>query len=585
VPYKSLKDANNAILGIDPPVTLAQANMISEWADAMAASTSKNKPENPWAASISQFYKLYRKNEAGTAWVQKQQETRKERRTQEAFKTVDGKKRPASDFLVVGSKNDPDTWSLPAKVNGKIDLQLLREAWVTLRGNKYDGPDEQKAIDKLKALYKRADMPLPTEETDMAIVFNDDPQFDDAVIIEKDGKFYHAPFREDQLAPTGEWREVVRQWVFVEADATPGGPEMCVCPECGAEAEHEAGLPCRATKCPSCGADMIAKVEATEMSFAESASGAAISLHEATEAEPLVMDVCLIQPGWGNASDNNYYSREMLKRDAHQFVGAHQFEKDHTNDKTTRDWVSTIDSIVGETAEGGPIARVVVHDPNFAERVKLLDKAGLLKELPCSILASGMATEFELDGKKGNQVEAITKVSAVDWVTAAGAGGHALSLSEQEADMSEKKRDVDETIEVSEDATEVSLTEDETGTEEIPTADAAVAPEEPDQDEQEDDEVEHLTGTEVSVALEAAQLPPAARAKLERGQYTEAELQEAITAEKTYISDLTEAGKPFGHSPAARKAKVDLVEIEQKQDAVNARWIGSRVREEAHGRE
>ena len=151
--------------------------------------------------------------------------------------------------------------------------------------------------------------------------------------------------------------------------------------------------------------------------------------------------------------------------------------------------------------------------------------------------------------------------------------------------MSEKKRDVDETIEVSEDATEVSLTEDETGTEEIPTADAAVAPEEPDQDEQEDDEVEHLTGTEVSVALEAAQLPPAARAKLERGQYTEAELQETITAEKTYISDLTEAGKPFGHSPAARKAKVDLVEIEQKQDAVNARWIGSRVREEAHGRE
>lgn len=57
MPYKSLKDANPAIRGITPPVTLAQANTIAEWADAMEQ--SNDPPESPWGAAISQFKKLY----------------------------------------------------------------------------------------------------------------------------------------------------------------------------------------------------------------------------------------------------------------------------------------------------------------------------------------------------------------------------------------------------------------------------------------------------------------------------------------------------------------------------------------------
>jgi len=545
MPYDKWESVSPAIRGIEPKVTLAQANLIASWADAMSESASPNKPENPYATSIAQFKRLYTAQDG--KWVRKAQE---KQNVQEAFKTIDGKKRPASDFLVVPDKDEPGSWALPVKVNGKVDHQLMGGAWAALhggyRGNKYEGPDKAKALSKLKALYQREEMPLPTEEA--MIKFAEDEQFTDAVVIEKDGKHYHVSFQDETLAPLGEWREIVRQWVFVEQDATPSGPEA-----------------------------MIAPVETIEMDFAESASGAAISLVEAdaSGAEPLAMDVCLIQPGWGNKNDNNYYPREMLKRYAEKFVGAHQYEKDHTDDKTTRDWVSTIDSIVGETPEGGPIARVIIHDPNFAARVRLLDKAELLKELPCSILARGIAKPFELDGKKGNQVEAITEVKAVDWVTAAGAGGHALALSEQEASMGEKTNVAEDVIEeVSTSGIEVVLSEDD-------AEPVAIEPEADDTGDEtpDEDEEEPLASEEVSKALVG--LPTAAQAKLGERVYRNAtELAEAVKAERAYISTLTEAGKPFGQGSPAPSAKVDMAEVQRRQEAVNARYIGSRTRSE-----
>jgi hypothetical protein len=69
MPYSKLSDANPAIRGIKPKVTLAQANLIAKWADAMEA--AKDGPESPWAAAIAQFKKLYQI--ADGKWVKKQQ--------------------------------------------------------------------------------------------------------------------------------------------------------------------------------------------------------------------------------------------------------------------------------------------------------------------------------------------------------------------------------------------------------------------------------------------------------------------------------------------------------------------------------
>lgn len=44
----------------------------------------------------------------------------------------------------------------------------------------------------------------------------------------------------------------------VNQDAEPGGPDTCVCPECGYETDKERGTPCRAMTCPECGAKLTA---------------------------------------------------------------------------------------------------------------------------------------------------------------------------------------------------------------------------------------------------------------------------------------------------------------------------------------
>ena len=40
-----------------------------------------------------------------------------------------------------------------------------------------------------------------------------------------------------------------------------GGADVCVCPECGAEAPHEKGAPCAEQECPECGAAMVGQDE------------------------------------------------------------------------------------------------------------------------------------------------------------------------------------------------------------------------------------------------------------------------------------------------------------------------------------
>lgn len=89
-------------------------------------------------------------------------------------KTIDGKSRPAGDFLVVSDPDKSSTWSLPVKVNGKLDRRLMGAAWAALhkgfRGQKFEGPNKQEAIDKLKKFYDQegADPP-PVTKSDLEI--------------------------------------------------------------------------------------------------------------------------------------------------------------------------------------------------------------------------------------------------------------------------------------------------------------------------------------------------------------------------------------------------------------------------------
>lgn len=141
----------------------------------------------------------------------------------------------------------------------------------------------------------------------------------------------------------------------------------------------------------------------------------------------------IIRPGLGNRKHRNLYPAATLAAAAPLFVGAKMYESDHRpEEKSTRTWVSTLVEHVGFSEAGGPIYKAYAHSPDFAQRVLNLHANGLVESLHCSILGQGRGREGMFEGEKCTVVEAITAVESVDWVTRAGAGGHALGLAEAE---------------------------------------------------------------------------------------------------------------------------------------------------------
>ena len=299
--------------------------------------------------------------------------------------------------------------------------------------------------------------------------------------------------------------------------------------------------------------------ELDEAQLSESASGHAIALAE-TQAvtggprAPLLMDVALIMPGWGNKKDNHYYSREVQKRDAKVFEGVKMYATDHKPDqKSVRTEVSVVKGITGFTDDGAPIASVAVHDPDFAEATRNRAKLNTLDSLECSILATGNVRKGKVNGKKGNIVEAITSANSVDWVTKAGAGGHAIALAESNTggvnmDKEQVKRLLSES-DLPQDAQERlagAEYENEEAVKEAILAEAkAKSGDEP-------KPVVYLAEAKIKELLEASRLPKQAQDRLVESQYLDTEaLKTVIEAERAYIKELTGSGKPFAQGDIA----------------------------------
>ena len=70
MPYKSMDEVNPAIKGIDPRPSLAQANMIADWADRIE---EKGEAENAWAAAIALFKRTH--HVEGDKWVENEGST------------------------------------------------------------------------------------------------------------------------------------------------------------------------------------------------------------------------------------------------------------------------------------------------------------------------------------------------------------------------------------------------------------------------------------------------------------------------------------------------------------------------------
>lgn len=296
-----------------------------------------------------------------------------------------------------------------------------------------------------------------------------------------------------------------------------------------------------------------------EMMVELSESALLTSLQEG-DTGPLHAVVRIIRPGWGNKTHNHYYPKDVLQRDAYQFVGAKMYETDHReHEKSTRTWVSTIEDILGFD-NGAPLAKVAVHDTDFAERLKNLQKLGMLGKMECSIYANGLAKKgFKMDGREGKQVEAITNVSSVDWVTKAGAGGAAVSLMEGKLEEDKEKSMDENVLETQEEGLEEEQTEEEIEEVEIQ------------EQEPEDKPDELLAVQKVRELLAETKLPSYAQTRLAfTGRFvTEDEVKEAAEAELEYIKEVTRSGKPFGMSKAPEKKQENVDRFAEAEAAKN----------------
>lgn len=80
MPYDKWSEVNATIKAIEPRVTLGQANIISEWADAME---KEGKVDSPWAVALSQFKKLYKVQDG--KWVEREPAGQQEKVTCECL--------------------------------------------------------------------------------------------------------------------------------------------------------------------------------------------------------------------------------------------------------------------------------------------------------------------------------------------------------------------------------------------------------------------------------------------------------------------------------------------------------------------
>ena len=336
------------------------------------------------------------------------------------------------------------------------------------------------------------------------------------------------------FSPRDQWKEVVKRWEVV-GGMTASEPETDSEPETEAESFAEVDAP------------IIRLMEAEAPQ---------------NRRAPLALEVALIQVGPGNKRDKHYYTREMLERDGHVFEGVTMHTVDHREDQRSEITdVSTVKKVTGVTEiDGGLflVAEVLAYDPAFCEKTRNRAAAGLLDKLQCSILAMGEAETAQIDGVAYNVVQRITEARHVDWVTRAGAGGHALTLAETETDDDVSGDDGEKvafTKEGEEEHTTVVLSEEEQETGSTVSLDAM------DVINVIEREAPHLQATSLS-------------ALLSRQYANEEEVREAL-AEQIHELKISGSGAPLSMGQVNHeRRRVSQAEIDAQLDEVNEKHLG-----------
>lgn len=243
MPYSSIKDANPAIRGIKPPVTLAQANSIAKQADAIGT----DKEKNGWAIAISNFKKSHKVKDG--QWVKKEKVS-----TQYAISKDDwgsgqsvsiDKDKESMSTTPWGNVDKPTLMEKVLKANNY--KTLVKEVYAKVEAGWEDAPsqhlkypimeikggkavynryalssalayarkgNEDKVVSKLESIYK--DMELDSGEEEMTLKDKKKEQEDfmaDEEARKGDGTSDEAPKEEE--------KEEEKDQTFEEEDETP----------------------------------------------------------------------------------------------------------------------------------------------------------------------------------------------------------------------------------------------------------------------------------------------------------------------------------------------------------------------------
>ena len=130
-PYKKISDINPALKGIDPPITLAQANEIASQADAIGV----DKKKNGWAIAIANFKKTHHVENG--KWVKnKEQKMEKEQEDK-------------SDLLEEEKIEENNSLSLPSNRKEEVNMEETEKSMEVQTEEKFEevqeAPQEEKA--------------------------------------------------------------------------------------------------------------------------------------------------------------------------------------------------------------------------------------------------------------------------------------------------------------------------------------------------------------------------------------------------------------------------------------------------------
>ncbi len=116
MPYESLKDVNPALKGIEPPITLGQANAIAKQADAIGV----DKDKNGWAIAISAFKKSHVVKDG--KWVEKESKM-----SEEEFAKEEENKMTEEEKLVEEEKKKKELEFAAEEEKKKVEMAAEEE--------------------------------------------------------------------------------------------------------------------------------------------------------------------------------------------------------------------------------------------------------------------------------------------------------------------------------------------------------------------------------------------------------------------------------------------------------------------------